>query len=48
MVYQTIYVGALNSKEQVQNPAALPSNPKKRVTATWEPTVIATIIIPSE
>ncbi|XP_057491260.1 translation factor GUF1 homolog, mitochondrial [Actinidia eriantha] len=36
------------SKEQVQNPAALPSNPKKRVTATWEPTVIATIIIPSE
>ncbi|KAE8672422.1 Translation factor GUF1-like protein [Hibiscus syriacus] len=32
----------------VQNPAALPSNPKKRVTACWEPTVIATIIIPSE
>ncbi|KAI8031374.1 hypothetical protein LOK49_LG01G03783 [Camellia lanceoleosa] len=36
------------SKVQVQNPAALLSNPKKRVTATWEPTVIATIIIPSE
>ncbi|KAH7847444.1 hypothetical protein Vadar_026152 [Vaccinium darrowii] len=36
------------SKVQVQNPAALSSNPKQRVTATWEPTVIATIIIPSE
>ncbi|KAF3444762.1 hypothetical protein FNV43_RR14455 [Rhamnella rubrinervis] len=36
------------SKVQVQNPAALPSNPKKRVTACWEPTVLATIIIPSE
>ncbi|KAE8668625.1 Translation factor GUF1-like protein [Hibiscus syriacus] len=36
------------SKVEVQNPAALPSNPKKRVTACWEPTVIATIIIPSE
>ncbi|KAI8533886.1 hypothetical protein RHMOL_Rhmol10G0045200 [Rhododendron molle] len=36
------------SKVQVQNPAALPSNSKQRVTATWEPTVIATIIIPSE
>ncbi|XAR51769.1 Protein-synthesizing GTPase [Bertholletia excelsa] len=35
------------SKVEVQNPAALPSNPKKRVTVTWEPTVIATIIIPS-
>lgn len=35
------------SKEQVQNPAALPSNPKKRVTASWEPTVLATIIIPN-
>ncbi|CAN6172459.1 unnamed protein product [Urochloa humidicola] len=36
------------SKIQVENPAALASNPGKRVTACWEPTVIATIIIPSE
>ncbi|XWS44266.1 hypothetical protein CRYUN_Cryun15aG0030000 [Craigia yunnanensis] len=36
------------SKVEVQNPAALLSNPKKRVTACWEPTVISTIIIPSE
>ncbi|XP_047952850.1 translation factor GUF1 homolog, mitochondrial-like isoform X1 [Salvia hispanica] len=36
------------SKLQVQNPAMLPSNPKMRVTTCWEPTVIATIIIPSE
>ncbi|XP_009775375.1 translation factor GUF1 homolog, mitochondrial isoform X2 [Nicotiana tabacum] len=36
------------SKVEVQNPAALPSNPKNRLTACWEPTVIATIIIPSE
>ncbi|KAF8010021.1 hypothetical protein BT93_J0867 [Corymbia citriodora subsp. variegata] len=36
------------SKLEVQNPALLPSNPKSRVTACWEPTVIATIIIPSE
>ncbi|XP_028780527.1 translation factor GUF1 homolog, mitochondrial isoform X2 [Neltuma alba] len=36
------------SKLQVENPAALPSNPKQRVTACWEPTVIATIIIPSQ
>ncbi|KAI5558850.1 hypothetical protein BDE02_17G069200 [Populus trichocarpa] len=36
------------SKVQVQNPAMLTSNPNKRVTASWEPTVIATIIIPSE
>ncbi|KAK7340510.1 hypothetical protein VNO77_21216 [Canavalia gladiata] len=36
------------SKLEVQNPASLPSNPKQRVTACWEPTVIATIIIPSE
>ncbi|KAL9233772.1 hypothetical protein vseg_008726 [Gypsophila vaccaria] len=36
------------SKVEVQNPAQLPSNPKQRVTACWEPTVIATIIIPSE
>ncbi|XP_020268823.1 translation factor GUF1 homolog, mitochondrial isoform X2 [Asparagus officinalis] len=36
------------SKSQVQNPAMLASNPKLRVTASWEPTVTATIIIPSE
>lgn len=36
------------SKMQVQNPAALPSNAAKRVTSCWEPTVIATIIIPTE
>ncbi|MBA0858174.1 hypothetical protein Goshw_022468 [Gossypium schwendimanii] len=36
------------SKVEVQNPAALSSDPKKRVIACWEPTVIATIIIPSE
>ncbi|KAL1360790.1 hypothetical protein HN51_006174 [Arachis hypogaea] len=36
------------SKLEVQNPATLPSNPKQRVTACWEPTVLATIIIPSE
>ncbi|KAJ4823914.1 hypothetical protein Tsubulata_009745 [Turnera subulata] len=36
------------SKMEVQNPALLPSNPKSRVTACFEPTVIATIIIPSE
>ncbi|XP_041008352.1 translation factor GUF1 homolog, mitochondrial [Juglans microcarpa x Juglans regia] len=36
------------SKVEVQNPAALPSNSKLRVTACWEPTVLATIIIPSE
>nr|ABL85044.1 GTP binding protein [Brachypodium sylvaticum] len=36
------------SKVQVENPAALASNTGKRVTACWEPTVIATILIPSE
>ncbi|KAK8956466.1 hypothetical protein KSP40_PGU006859 [Platanthera guangdongensis] len=36
------------SKVQIQNPAALASNPRKIVTACWEPTVFATIIIPSE
>ncbi|KAL6606223.1 hypothetical protein ACP70R_041876 [Stipagrostis hirtigluma subsp. patula] len=36
------------SKVQVENPAALASNPGKRVAACWEPTVIATILIPSE
>lgn len=35
------------SKVQVQNPASLASNSGKRVTACWEPSVIATIIIPS-
>ncbi|KAF3637447.1 Translation factor GUF1 -like protein, mitochondrial [Capsicum annuum] len=34
------------SKLQVQNPAALPSNPKYQLVACREPTVIATIIIP--
>ncbi|XP_024025549.1 translation factor GUF1 homolog, mitochondrial isoform X1 [Morus notabilis] len=43
-----IFEYADGSKMQVQNPAALPSNPKQRVVASWEPTVIATIIIPSE
>ncbi|XP_058074882.1 translation factor GUF1 homolog, mitochondrial isoform X2 [Magnolia sinica] len=36
------------SKVHVQNPAALASIPGKRVTACWEPSVTATIIIPSE
>lgn len=36
------------SKVTVQNPAALSTNPGQRVTACWEPTVIATIILPSE
>ncbi|CDP02208.1 unnamed protein product [Coffea canephora] len=36
------------SKLIVQNPATLPSNPKHRLTACLEPTVVATIIIPSE
>ncbi|KQK19907.2 hypothetical protein BRADI_1g51240v3 [Brachypodium distachyon] len=36
------------SKVQVENPAALASNTAKRVTACWEPTVIATILIPSD
>ncbi|CAA7403002.1 unnamed protein product [Spirodela intermedia] len=36
------------SKVNVQNPASLSSNPGKRVVACWEPSVIATIIIPSE
>ncbi|XP_068647897.1 translation factor GUF1 homolog, mitochondrial [Aristolochia californica] len=36
------------SKVHVQNPAQLPSNPGKRVTACWEPSVMATIILPSE
>lgn len=36
------------TKLEVQNPAMLPSNPKYRVVSTWEPTVTATIILPSE
>ncbi|KAK4477619.1 hypothetical protein RD792_016863 [Penstemon davidsonii] len=36
------------SKVHIQNPALLPSNPKQRITACWEPTVTATIITPSE
>uniref|UniRef100_A0A1D1Y6F7 Translation factor GUF1 homolog, mitochondrial n=1 Tax=Anthurium amnicola TaxID=1678845 RepID=A0A1D1Y6F7_9ARAE len=36
------------SKVHVQNPASLSSNPGKRLVACWEPSVIATIIIPSE
>ncbi|KAI0492153.1 hypothetical protein KFK09_026419 [Dendrobium nobile] len=36
------------SKVKVQNPAALASNPGKSVTACWEPSVIATIILPCE
>ncbi|XP_071731081.1 translation factor GUF1 homolog, mitochondrial-like [Rutidosis leptorrhynchoides] len=36
------------SKVEVQNPAAFTSNPKVQVVASWEPTVLATIIIPSE
>ncbi|CAH9090825.1 unnamed protein product [Cuscuta europaea] len=35
------------SKIEVQNPANLPSNPKQRLVSSWEPTVLATIIIPS-
>ncbi|KAL6551543.1 hypothetical protein OROGR_007697 [Orobanche gracilis] len=34
------------TKVHIQNPAMLPSNPKQRVIACWEPTIIATIIIP--
>ncbi|CAN6456027.1 unnamed protein product [Victoria cruziana] len=36
------------SKIHVQNPAMLPSNPGKRVLTCWEPSVLATIIIPGE
>ncbi|KVH92702.1 Elongation factor 4 [Cynara cardunculus var. scolymus] len=36
------------SKVEVQNPAAFTANPKIRVVASWEPTVLATIIIPSD
>ncbi|KAL6518907.1 hypothetical protein OROHE_017660 [Orobanche hederae] len=34
------------TKVHIQNPAMLPSNPKQRVIACWEPTIIATIMIP--
>ncbi|KAG0495941.1 hypothetical protein HPP92_000632 [Vanilla planifolia] len=43
-----IFEFADGSKVRVQNPAALASNPGKSITACWEPSVIATIIIPSE
>ncbi|GMN42356.1 hypothetical protein TIFTF001_011570 [Ficus carica] len=43
-----IFEYADGSKIQVQNPAALPSNSKQQVVASWEPTVTATIIFPSE
>ncbi|KAL6139710.1 hypothetical protein ACLB2K_058012 [Fragaria x ananassa] len=43
-----IYEYSDGSKVEVQNPAALFANSKKQVTACWEPTVLATIIIPSE
>ncbi|KAK9925117.1 hypothetical protein M0R45_033456 [Rubus argutus] len=43
-----IYEYSDGSKVEVQNPATLVSNSKKQVTACWEPTVLATIIIPSE
>lgn len=36
------------SKVNVQNPAALSSAPGKRLASSWEPTVIATIVTPSE
>lgn len=36
------------SKIRVQNPSELSSSPSKRVTVCWEPSVIATIITPSE
>ncbi|KMZ73234.1 hypothetical protein ZOSMA_150G00370 [Zostera marina] len=36
------------SKVRVQNPSELSSSPSKRVTECWEPSVIATIITPSE
>lgn len=45
---QLLMITVSNSKIQVENPAMLPSNPKLRVTACWEPTVLATIIMPSE
>lgn len=37
-----------SSKVEVQNPGAFTADPKIRVVASWEPTVLATIIIPSE
>ncbi|CAM6084063.1 unnamed protein product [Calypogeia fissa] len=43
-----IFDFADGSKVNVQNPAALTSSPGKRILASWEPTVTATIITPSE
>ncbi|KAL7100851.1 hypothetical protein ACP275_08G020800 [Erythranthe tilingii] len=43
-----IFEYADETKVHIQNPAMLPSNPKQRISACWEPTVIATIILPSE
>ena len=48
MLSPLIFVYPSFSKLIVQNPATLPSNPKHRLTACLEPTVVATIIIPSE
>ncbi|GJN29672.1 hypothetical protein PR202_gb17921 [Eleusine coracana subsp. coracana] len=48
MGFRKLNLGSFCSKVQVENPAALASNPGKRVVGCWEPTVIATIIIPSE
>lgn len=47
-LHRLTYWYCLHSKVNVQNPASLSSNPGKRVVACWEPSVIATIIIPSE
>ncbi|KAL2634501.1 hypothetical protein R1flu_005980 [Riccia fluitans] len=43
-----VFEYADGSKVTVQNPAALSSSPGKRVVRCWEPTVLATIITPSE
>ncbi|CAM6020100.1 unnamed protein product [Sphagnum balticum] len=43
-----IFEYADGSKLNVQNPAALTSNSGKRILTCWEPTVMATIITPSE
>ncbi|RZC94135.1 hypothetical protein C5167_007544 [Papaver somniferum] len=42
------YVAHMPIKMKVQNSAALTADAGKRVTKCWEPTVSATIIIPSE
>ncbi|MQL93987.1 hypothetical protein Taro_026637 [Colocasia esculenta] len=46
-IFSNIQMGG-RTKVHVQNPASLSSNPGKRLVACWEPSVIATIIIPSE